>query len=71
MASKVTTHTTTANVGGKDVKVGFALRVTPKTEHPKVLLTEGIADALSIHEVNIGQDLFVVEAGRTHVEPVG
>jgi hypothetical protein len=68
MPSKVTTHSTTANVNGKEVKVNFALRTTPKSEHPNVLLTDGIADAQDIHEVKIGEDQFMIEVGRTHVE---
>ena len=68
MTEKVSQHTAQIKVDGKDVKVNFSVRLTPKDKFTDIAVAQGVTDTQGIEEVKIGQDLFVAEVGRTHIE---
>lgn len=68
MTEKISQHTTQVDVDGKTVNVNFSVRLTPKDSFTDIAVTHGVGDTTGIQEVKIGEDQFIAEVGRTHIE---
>lgn len=53
--------------GVEQLNVSFALRLTPKDQHEQILSDADKDETHAIQEVQIGEEHFIMELGRTTV----